>query len=279
MNVRNLVPLGLTIAIAASLAACGKNETAPAAGADAKPAFDLSQIKTPLISLNSADLDPSIAACTDLNGFVNSKWLKANPVPGDQTTWGSFEILRERSLEVQHALVQQAAASEAKAGSVEAKIGDIWKTGSDEAKIEAAGLAPLQPQLDKIAALGDTAAITQYLRDSQAEADRELARITEIPGLAEGRPPAGFANFDQWLSGTQLERELKSYVRQSRMSAIKLTPDKLSTGIITMRPLTEGEAAMMPLQIRSQRGVDAAEAATILAEARLVAQIGPLSLL
>ncbi|QGL96454.1 MULTISPECIES: M13 family metallopeptidase [Stenotrophomonas] len=169
MNVRNLVPLGLTIAIAASLAACGKNETAPAASADAKPAFDLSQIKTPLISLNSADLDPAISACTDLNGFVNSKWLKANPVPGDQTTWGSFEILRERSLEVQHALVQQAAASQAKAGSVEAKIGDIWKTGNDEAKIDAAGLAPLQPQLDKIAALNDTAAITRYLRDSQAE--------------------------------------------------------------------------------------------------------------
>ncbi|KRG47160.1 M13 family metallopeptidase [Stenotrophomonas beteli] len=169
MNVRNLVPLGLTIAIAASLAACGKNETAPAASADAKPAFDLSQIKTPLISLNSADLDPAISACTDLNGFVNSKWLKANPVPGDQTTWGSFEILRERSLEVQHALVQQAATSQAKAGSVEAKIGDIWKTGNDEAKIEAAGLAPLQPQLDKIAALNDTAAITRYLRDSQAE--------------------------------------------------------------------------------------------------------------
>ncbi|WP_401732610.1 M13 family metallopeptidase [Stenotrophomonas muris] len=169
MNVRNLVPLGLTIAIAASLAACGKKETAPAASADAKPAFDLSQIKTPLISLNSAYLDPAIPACTDLNGFVNSKWLKANPVPGDQTTWGSFEILRERSLEVQHALVQQAAASQAKAGSVEAKIGDIWKTGNDEAKIEAAGLAPLQPQLDKITALNDTAAITRYLRDSQAE--------------------------------------------------------------------------------------------------------------
>ena len=168
MNVRNLVPLGLTIAIAASLAACGKNETAPAADA-AKPAFDQSQIKTALISLNSADLDPSIAACTDLNGFVNSKWLKANPVPGDQTTWGSFEILRERSLEVQHALVQQAAASQAKAGSVDAKIGDIWKTGNDEAKIEAAGLAPLQPTLDKIGALNDTAAITQYLRDSQAQ--------------------------------------------------------------------------------------------------------------
>ena len=179
MKFSKLVPLGLTVAIAASLAACGKTDTAPAAAvADAKPAFDLSQIKTPLISLNSADLDPAIAACTDLNGFVNSSWLKANPVPNDQTTWGSFEILRERSLEVQHALVQQAAASQAKPGSVEAKIGDIWKTGSDEAKIEAAGIAPLQPQLDKIAALNDTAAITQYLRDSQAQGQGVLFSLS-----------------------------------------------------------------------------------------------------
>jgi len=179
MKFSKLVPLGLTVAIAASLAACGKTDTAPAAAvADAKPAFDLSQIKTPLISLNSADLDPAIAACTDLNGFVNSSWLKANPVPNDQTTWGSFEILRERSLEVQHALVQQAAASQAKGGSVEAKIGDIWKTGSDEAKIEAAGIAPLQPQLDKIAVLNDTAAITQYLRDSQAQGQGVLFSLS-----------------------------------------------------------------------------------------------------
>jgi len=168
MKFSKLVPLGLTAAIAVSLASCGKTDTAPAATADATPTFDQSQIKTALISLNTADLDTAIAACTDLNGFVNSKWLKANPVPNDQTTWGSFEILRERSLEVQHALVQQAAASQAKAGTVEAKIGDIWKTGSDEAKIDAAGITPLQPQLDKIAALTDTAAITQYLRDSQA---------------------------------------------------------------------------------------------------------------
>ena len=169
MTFTKLAPLGLTVAIAASLAACGKTDAPAPDATPAKAAFDQSQIKTPLISLNSADLDPAIAACTDLNGYVNSKWLKANPVPNDQTTWGSFEILRERSLEVQHALVQQAAASQAKAGSVEAKIGDIWKTGSDEAKIEAAGIAPLQPQLDKIAALNDTAAITQYLRDSQAQ--------------------------------------------------------------------------------------------------------------
>jgi tetratricopeptide (TPR) repeat protein len=73
----------------------------------------------------------------------------------------------------------------------------------------------------------------------------------------------------------QLERELRSYVRRPKMMSLKLGPDKLTTGPISLRPLTAGEAAMMPLQIRSQRGVDAEEAATLVGEARLVASQYP----
>ncbi|MEA3033877.1 MAG: dimethylsulfone monooxygenase [Sphingomonadales bacterium] len=43
------------------------------------------------------------------------------------------------------------------------------------------------------------------VRDSEAEAKEELARITALPPT----PPKGFDNFEQWLSGTELERELK----------------------------------------------------------------------
>ncbi len=43
------------------------------------------------------------------------------------------------------------------------------------------------------------------VRDSAAAAQAELARITTLTG----DPPAGYANFDQWLSGTQLERDLQ----------------------------------------------------------------------
>lgn len=76
---------------------------------------------------------------------------------------------------------------------------------------------------------------------------------------------AAFGDFDK------LERELKAYLRQSRMAALKLPPDKLSTGTITLRKLTVGEAAMMPLQIRSQRGVGSEEAVVLLNEVRAVA--------
>ncbi|MQP75535.1 peptidase [Stenotrophomonas sp. MYb238] len=185
MTLSKLVPLSLTVAIAASLAACGKTE-APAAQAEAaKPAFDLSRITTPSVAFNAADVDPAVSACTDLNGFVNGKWLKANPVPGDQVTWGSFEILRERSLEVQHALVEQAAAADAKAGTVQAQIGDIWKTGSDEAAIEAAGIAPLQPELDRIAALQNGAAIAAYLRQAYAQGQGFLFSLYASPDFKD----------------------------------------------------------------------------------------------
>jgi FMNH2-dependent dimethyl sulfone monooxygenase len=50
--------------------------------------------------------------------------------------------------------------------------------------------------------------VTGYciVRDSEAEANREVDRITAQPDPAHS--PAGFANFQQWISGSQLEKKL-----------------------------------------------------------------------
>lgn len=56
------------------------------------------------------------------------------------------------------------------------------------------------------------------VRDSEAEAQRELQRILEVKEL-----PAGYDNFDEWLSGTQLERELK--IREYSVSNRGLRPN------------------------------------------------------
>jgi len=173
VNLRYAKPLTLALAVTVALAACQKSEStdqtlAPTAAETPAPAIDLSGVKTPMITLQAADLDTSVPACTDLDQFVNGKWLAANPVPADRTTWGSFEALAERSLEIQHALVENLAAREAADGTAKL-IGDIWATGMDEAAIEAAGLAPLQPTLDGIAALDSGEAVAQWLRDSYAK--------------------------------------------------------------------------------------------------------------
>src|SRR3546814_8636744 len=47
----------------------------------------------PVNRFELADLDSSMNACVDLNAYANGKWLAANPVPGDRTSWGAFEML------------------------------------------------------------------------------------------------------------------------------------------------------------------------------------------
>lgn len=86
-----------------------------------------------------------------------------------------------------------------------------------KARREAFGLPPMKFGMAGFA----------IVRDSQAEAERELERITTIPGLAEGKPPSGFANFDQWLAGTELERELK--IREYSVSNRGLRPGFVGT--------------------------------------------------
>jgi FMNH2-dependent dimethyl sulfone monooxygenase len=75
------------------------------------------------------------------------------------------------------------------------------------------------------------------VRDSEAEAQREFARITQMPP----RPPAGFDNFEQWLSGTQLERELK--LQEYSVSNRGLRPNLIGTPEQVQERIAEYEAA------------------------------------
>src|SRR5690606_40975225 len=93
----------LSLAVTAALAACQKDAPAPAAGADAdKSAAPAAMELPPTSAFAIADLDTSVDACADLDAFVNGKWLAANPVPSDRTTWGCFEILDELSGVARH---------------------------------------------------------------------------------------------------------------------------------------------------------------------------------
>ncbi|HWJ38258.1 MAG TPA: LLM class flavin-dependent oxidoreductase, partial [Sphingomicrobium sp.] len=79
------------------------------------------------------------------------------------------------------------------------------------------------------------------VRDSEAEAKRELARITQMPS----KPPKGFDNFEQWLSGTELERELK--LQEYSVSNRGLRPNFVGTPEQLSERIEEYEAAGLDL--------------------------------
>ena len=167
----------LSLAIAAALTACNKDAAAPEAATaapKAAPALTLDEAKLPPVNrFLASDLDAGKNACADFGGFVNGKWLAANPIPGDRTSWGAFEMLDERSTGVQRQLAEQAAAMQGATG-VEKIVGDLWSTGMDETKINAQGIAPLKGRLDAIDALTDGASVAEHLRKSFARGEQAL---------------------------------------------------------------------------------------------------------
>ena len=97
-------------------------------------------------------VDKNLNPCDDFYKYSCSKWLTANPIPPDQVYWGTgsgLELWNESLLRE----TLEAATKGSNRSAVEQKIGDYWAACMDESGIEATGIRPLQPELDRIASL------------------------------------------------------------------------------------------------------------------------------
>jgi FMNH2-dependent dimethyl sulfone monooxygenase len=83
--------------------------------------------------------------------------------------------------------------------------------------------------------------VTGYciVRDSEAEANSEVDRITSAPDPTKS--PAGFANFQQWISGSQLEKKIS--LRDYSVSNRGLQSGLIGTPETVAQRLADFEAA------------------------------------
>lgn len=114
------------------------------------------EIKNQAIDLSM--LDSSINPADDFFDYVNSKWIKANPIPASKSAWGAFYELDEKSMAVLKDIQEKAAADQsAKEGSNTRFIGDFYRSAMDSAGIDKAGLEPLIPLLAELDTLSHPA--------------------------------------------------------------------------------------------------------------------------
>ncbi len=102
---------------------------------------------------------------------------------------------------------------------------DAYVMHGDEPGVIAAKIADMRARRERLGLKPMIYGMAAYaiVRDSAREAAAEVARITDMGDS----PPPGFDNFDQWLSGTQLERELK--IREYSVSNRGLRPGLVGT--------------------------------------------------
>ncbi len=114
---------------------------------------------------DSSLIDRSIDPCDNFYRYSCNGWFKRNPLPADQTSYGRFtELYEVNRLHLKQILEQAATPNAATQRSAnQQKIGDEYSSCMDTAAIDKLGLTPLQPELDRIAAVKTIAQLPALL--------------------------------------------------------------------------------------------------------------------
>jgi predicted metalloendopeptidase len=112
--------------------------------------------QTRALGVDTKNFDSSVRPQDDFFRYVNGTWLKNTKMPSDKARYGSFFELRDKSEAALRTIIEETAAlQERKAGSDEQKVGDLYQSFMDTARIESLGLEPVRGDLNRIAALKD----------------------------------------------------------------------------------------------------------------------------
>ena len=132
--------------------------------------------------IDTEAVDETVRPQDDLFAFANGTWVARTEIPDDRGRYGTFDVLRERAEEHVRTIVEEVAAASPAAGTVAAKVGDLYSSFMDEGAVDALGAGPVLADLERVSGVRDASDLMRLLG--------ELAR-DGVPG-----PVVPFVNTD-----------------------------------------------------------------------------------
>jgi putative endopeptidase len=148
--------------------------------AQAVPATTGMPREIPAFDVNA--LDKTADPCADFYQYACGTWMKKNPIPADKSRWGRFDELAEHNLYILRDILTDAQAPGNHAPT-DAMIGAYYGSCMDEGAIEKKGIAPLAPELEKIAAIATKADLIQHVADMHRNGTSALFAFYSQPDM------------------------------------------------------------------------------------------------
>ncbi|WP_227986290.1 M13 family metallopeptidase [Salinivibrio sp. VYel1] len=110
--------------------------------------------------------DRSVRPQDNLFRHVNGTWYDQTQIPSDMSSYGAFRILAEENEKRLKSIIDELVArDDLKPGSNEQKLRDFYLSYMDQDKIDALGVTPIKPELDRIAAISSKPALIYAMAD------------------------------------------------------------------------------------------------------------------
>ena len=130
--------------------------------------------------LDLGAIDKTADPCVDFYQYACGNWLKENPIPADEATWGRFDELEERNLRQLHQIAEESAAHQDRS-AIDQKVGAFYASCMDEAGIEKRGLDPIRPGLERISKLKSKLELTAEIAWLHQQARMRSLSFTSRP--------------------------------------------------------------------------------------------------
>ena len=102
-------------------------------------------VPAPVSGIDLSAMDRGVRPQDDLFRFVNGTWLENTPFPAEYASAGIGIMLFEKAQEDVHKILLEAAAAGDAATPAGRRLGDMYASFMDEARVEERGVRPLAP--------------------------------------------------------------------------------------------------------------------------------------